>query len=130
MAHELSHKNEEIRKYHAKQAVVFKRIRELIGRPAEAINKARLCDQLMQSGDPVQARKTIPILVKYSRLMKELFEDIRKLVPLVITPRRVLFQDPPGSPTGTFYEAVGKVEVVHNPPTAVEPGEGSRPGST
>ena len=31
MAQELSQKSEEIRKYHAKQAVVFSRIRELVG---------------------------------------------------------------------------------------------------
>ena len=129
MAQELSHKSEEIRKYHAEQAVVFKRILELIGQPAEAINKAQLYDQLMQSGDPVQARKPIPILVKYSRLMRDLFEDIRKLIPPGGTPRRVLYQGPPGSPTGTLYEAVREVEVVHNMPTAVEPREGSRSGS-
>ena len=87
-------------------------------------------DQMMKSGDPVEARKTIPILVKFSRLMNGLFEDIRKLLPPGGTPRRVLFQAPPGSPSGTLYEAVGEVVVVHNPPTTMEPGEGSRPGST
>ena len=91
MAQKLDYKSEKIRKYHAEKAVVFKRIQELIGQPAEAINKAQLFDQLMQSKDPVQARKTIPILMKYSRLMKELFEDIRKLVPPGGTPRRVLY---------------------------------------
>ena len=44
MAQELSRKNEEIRKYHVEQAVIFQRIRELIGQLAEAINKARLYD--------------------------------------------------------------------------------------
>ena len=81
----------------------------------------------MTSGDPVQAQKNISILVKYTRLMNGLFEDIRKLVPTGGTPRRVLYQGPPRSPIRTFYEAVGEVKVVHNPPTAVEPGEGSRP---
>ena len=42
MAQELSQKNEEIRKYHAEQAVVFSRIREFIGNPGEIVNKARL----------------------------------------------------------------------------------------
>ena len=130
MSQELSRKTEEIRKHHAEQAVVFKRIRELIGQPAEAINKARLYDELLKSADPFQARKTLPILVKYTRLMNGLFEDIQRLIPPGGTPRRVLYQGPPGSPTGTLYEAVGEVEVVRNPPTAVEPGEGSRPGST
>ena len=107
---------------------MFKRIRELIGQPAEAIHKARLYDELMKSADPFQARKTIPILVKYTRLMNGLFEDIQKLVPPGGTPRRVLYQGTPGSSTGTLYEAVGEVEVVHNPPTAVESEEGSRSG--
>ena len=130
MSQELSRKTEEIRKHHAEQAVVFKRIRELIGQPVEAINKARLYDELIKSADPFQARKTIPILVKYSWLMNGLFEDIQKLLPPGGTPRRVLYQAPPKSPTGTVYEAVGEVEVVHNPPMVVEPGEGSRPGSS
>ena len=43
---------------------------------------------------------------------------------------RVLYQAPLRSPSGTLYEAVGEVVVVHNPPTAVEQREGSRPGST
>ena len=130
MAQELSRKSEEIRKYYAEHAVVFKRIRELIGRPAEAVTKARLYDQMMESRDPVEARKTIPILMKYSRLMNGLFEDVQKLLLPGGTPKRVLYQAPPGSPSGTMYEAVGEVVVAHNPPTAVEPGEGSRPGST
>ena len=66
MAQELSQKSEENRKYHAEHAVVFKRIRELIGQPAEVVTKARLYDRLMEFGDPIQARQTIPILVKYS----------------------------------------------------------------
>ena len=91
MSQELSRKSEEIRKHHAEQAVVFKRIRELIGQPAEAINKARLYDELLKSADPFQARKTIPILVKYTRLMNDIFEDIQKLIPPGGTPRRVLY---------------------------------------
>ena len=68
--------------------------------------------------------------MKYSRMMNNPFEDIQGVVPPSGTPRRVLYQGPPGSPTGTLYEAVGEVVVVHNPPTAVEPREGSRPGSS
>ena len=109
--------------------MVFRRIRELIGQPVEGVTKARLYDQLMRSGDPIVARQTIPILVKYTRLMNNLFEDIQKLVQPGGTPRRVLYQGPPKSPTGTLYKAVGEVVVVHNPPTAMEPGEGSRSGS-
>ena len=130
MAQELSQKNEEIRKYKAEQAVVFKRIRELIGQPAKAVTKARLDDQLMKSGDPIQARQIIPILMRYSWLMNGLFEDIPKLLPPGGTPRCVLYLAPPASPSGTLYEAVGEVVVVHNPPTAVELGKGSRPEST
>src|ERR1700684_2028321 len=39
---------------------------------------------------------------------------------------------PAGSPTGTLYEEVGKVAIMTDPPTVVEPSEqagGSRPGS-
>ena len=129
MSQELNRKTNEIRKHHAEQAVVFQRIRDLIGHPAEAITKARLYDELIKLADPFQAQKTIPILVKYTRLMNGLFEDIQRLIPHGGTPRRVLYQGPPGSPIGTLYEAVGEVEVVRNPPMAVELGEGSRPGS-
>ena len=106
MAQELSQKCEEIRKYHAEHAVVFKRIRELVGQPAEMANKARLYDQLVEFGDPTSARQTIPILVKYSQKMSDLFEDIQRLILPSGTPRRVLYQGPPGSSTGTLYEAV------------------------
>ena len=91
MAQELSQKSEEIRKYHAEHAVVFRGIRELVGQPAEMANKARLYDQLVESGDPTSARQTIPILVKYSRMMHNLFEDIQRLIPPNGTPRRVLY---------------------------------------
>ena len=133
MAQDLSQKSEEIRKYHAEQAVVFNRIRELVGHPGEIVNKARLYDQLVGSGEPVSARQTIPILVKYSRMMNNMFADIQKVVLPSGTPRTALYQDPLGSPTGTVYEAVGEVAVVQNPPTAVDPsqqGDGSRPRSS
>ena len=61
--------------------------------------------------------------------MNNLFEDIQRVVPPSGTPRRVLYQGPPGFPTGTIYEVVGEVAVVHTPPMAVEQGDGSRPGS-
>ena len=99
MAQELSLKSKEIRKYHAEQAVVFWRVWELVGQPAEMANKARLYDQMVESGDPTSARQAIPILVKYSQMMKNLFEDIHRLVPPSGTPRRVLYQGPPGSPS-------------------------------
>ena len=130
MAQELTQKSDEIRKYHAEQSVVFKRIRELVGQPTEMATKARLYDQLVEAGYPTSARQTIPILVKYSRKINDLFKEIQKLVPPNGTPRRVLYQVPPGSPTGTVYEAVGDVAVVHKPPRAVEPGEGSGPRSS
>ena len=56
MAQELSEKSEDIRKYHAEHAVVFSRIRELVGHPNETVNKARLYDQLVESGELASAR--------------------------------------------------------------------------
>jgi hypothetical protein len=44
MAEELGQKSEEVRKYHAEQAMVFTRIWELIGHPGEIANKAQLYD--------------------------------------------------------------------------------------
>ena len=76
MTHELGQKNEEIRKYHAEHAVVFSRIRELVGHLGEVVNKAHLYDQLMESADPSSARQTLQILVKYSRTMKDLPKEI------------------------------------------------------
>jgi hypothetical protein len=133
MAKELGQKNEEIRKYHAEHTVVFNQIRELVGHPGEVVNKARLYDQLVESGDPTSARQTIPILVKYSRMMNNLFAEIQKVIPPGGTPRRVPYPGPPGSPTGTLYEEVGEVAFVQNPPTAAKPsqqGGDSRPGSS
>ena len=113
--------------------MVFSRIRELIGHPGEIVNKARLYDQLVESGDLVSARQTISILVKYSRMMNNLFADIQKVVPPGGTPRRVLYQGPPGSPTGTLYEEVGEVAIVQNLPATADPSQqagGSQPGSS
>ena len=48
-------------------------------------------------------------------------------------PRRILYQGPPGSPTGTLYEEVGEVALVQNLPTTADPsqqGGGSQPGSS
>ena len=82
MSEELGQKSEEIRKYHAEQTVVFSRIRELVGHPGEIVNKARLYDQLVESEDLVSARQTIPILVKYSRMMNNMFADIQNVTHL------------------------------------------------
>src|ERR1700738_1401211 len=133
MTQELSQKSEEIRKYHAEQAVLFSRIRELVGHPAEIVNKAHLYDRMMESGKPASARQVLPILVKYSRMMKDLLAEIQKVVPPGGTPRRVLYPGPPGSPTGTLYEVVGEVALVQNPPTTAgtsQQGGGSRPVSS
>jgi hypothetical protein len=86
MAQELSQKSEEIRKYHAEQAMVFSWIRELVGHPSEIVNKARLYDQLVEFGEPISARQTIPIFVKYSRMMNNLFAEFQKVVPPSVTP--------------------------------------------
>jgi hypothetical protein len=117
MAHELSQNSEEIQKYHAEQAVVFNRIRELVGNSAEIINKAHLYDRMMASGEPASAKQALPILVKYTQTMKDLLAEIQKVVPPGRTPRRVLCPGLPGSPTGTLYEVVGEVALVQNPPT-------------
>ena len=90
MTQELSQKSKEIRNYYAEQEVVFSRIRELVGHPAEIVNKGYLYNRMMEFGDPASARQTIPILVKYSHLMKDLLAEIQKVVPPSGTPRRVL----------------------------------------
>ena len=133
MSEELSQKSEELRKYHAEQAVVFSRIREMVGNPAEIVNKVQLYDRMMASGEPASAKQVLPILVKYSRTMKDLLAKIQKVVPPGGTPRRVLYQGPPGSPTGTLYEVVGEVAMVQDPPMAAGPSEqegGTRPSSS
>jgi hypothetical protein len=78
MAQEMSQKNEEIQKYHA---VVFNQIHELVGNPAEIINKAHLYDQMMASGERTSAKQALPILVKYTRTMKDLLGEIQKVIP-------------------------------------------------
>ena len=67
MSEELSQKSEEIQKYHAEQAVIFSRIREMVGNPAEIINKAHLYNRIMASGEPTSAKQALPILVTCSR---------------------------------------------------------------
>ena len=94
MTQELSQKSEEIRKYHTEHAVVFNRIRELVGHPGEVVNKAHLYDRMMDSADPSSARQTLPILVKYSHMMKDLLVEIQKVVPPSGTPKRVLYPGP------------------------------------
>ena len=88
MTQELSQKSKEIWRYHAEHVVVFSRIRELVGHPGEVINKAHLYDRMMESADPTSARQTLPILVKYSRMMKDLLAEIQKIVPPSGTPMR------------------------------------------
>ena len=55
------------------------------------------------------------------------------MIPPGGTPHKVLYQGPPGSPTGTLYEEIGKVAIVADPPTTAKPSQqagGSRPGSS
>ena len=66
----------------------------------------------MESADPSSAQQTLEILVKYSHFMKDLLKEIMKLLPPSGTPRRMLYPDPPRSPTGTLYEVIGEVELV------------------
>jgi DNA-binding response OmpR family regulator len=78
MAKELGQKNEEIRKYHAEQAVIFNQIRELVEHPGEVVTKAQLYDQLVEAGDPTSAKQAIPVLMKYSRRIINMFAEIQK----------------------------------------------------
>ena len=98
-----------------------------MGHPGEVVNKAYLYDRMMESGDPTSAKQTLPILVKYSRMMKDLLAEIQKVVPPSGTPRRVLYPGPPGSPTGTLYEVVGEVTLVPNPPAGAGPSQQGEP---
>ena len=133
MSEELGQKSEELWKYHAEQSLAFSRIRELVGNRVEIVNKAHLYDRMMATGDPASARQTFPILVKYSRTMKDILAEIQKVVPPGHTPRQVLYQGAPGSPTGTLHEVVGEVPLVQNPPTFAGPSQqegGTRPSSS
>ena len=56
--------------------MVFSRIREMVGHPAEIVNKAHLYNRMMASGEPTSAKQTLPILVKYTRTMKDLLAKI------------------------------------------------------
>ena len=112
MTLELAQKTEEIRCYHAEQAVVINRVREFIGYPGEIVNKAHLYDKLMETMEPSSAKQILQILVKYSRMMKDLLKEIQELLPPHGTPRRMTDSGLPGSPTGGVYEVVGEVELV------------------
>ena len=97
------------------------------------INKAHLYDRLMATGDPASARQTLPILVNYSRTMKDLLAEIQKVVPPGHTPRQILYEGAPGLPTGTLYEVVGEVPLVQNPPTVARTSQqegGTRPSNS
>jgi hypothetical protein len=118
MAKELGQKNEEIRKYHVEQAVVFNQIRELVRHPGEVVTKAQLYDQLAEARDPTSSKQTILVLVKYSRRITNLFAEIQKIIPPTRTPRRVLYQGSPGSPSETLYEVVGEVTALQEPADA------------
>ena len=103
------------------QTVVFSRIRVLVGHPVEVVSKAHLYDRMMESADPSSARHSLPILVKYSRMMKDILAEIQKVVPPSGTPRRVIYPGPFGSPTGMLYEVVGKMALVPTSPAGAEP---------
>ena len=121
LTQEFSQQSEEIRTYHAEQAMVFSRIRELVGHPGEVVNKAYHYDLMMKSGNPSSAKQTLPILVKYSQMMKDFLAKTQKVTPPSGTPKQVFYPDPPGLPTGTLYEVVSKVTLVPNPPARAGP---------
>jgi hypothetical protein len=127
MTKELSQKSEEIRRYKAEQTEVLSKVRELVGQPGEVVNKAHLYDQLLESVDPASAWQTLQILVKYSRTMKDLLAEIRKILPPRGIPRRILDPGPPGSPTATLYEAIAEVEIVSAAQASAKP---SQPAGT
>ena len=106
MSEELGQKSEELRRYHEEQAMAFRRIRELVGNPVEAVTKAHLYDKLLATGDPASARQTIPILVKYSRTMKDLLAEIQKVVP------RPIMKWHATSLSGKCLVIIGCVEVI------------------
>ena len=124
MTQELNQKNKDIRRYHAKQAVVFNKIREQMGHPGEVVNKTYyLYDWMMDTGDSAFATQTLRILVKYSQMMKDILAEIQRIILPNGTPRRVLYPSQPGSRTGTLYEVVGKVALVPNPPAEAGPNQ-------
>jgi hypothetical protein len=97
------------------------------------VAKAQLYDQLVEAKDPTSTKQAIPVLVKYSRWITNLFAEIQKIIPPTGIPRRVLYQGSPGSPSGTLYEVVGEVTVLQDPPAEAEPSqqrENSRSGSS
>ena len=55
--------------------------------------------------------------------MKNLLKEIQKLVPPRGTPIRMLDPGPPGSPTATFYEVIGEVELTPATQTCVGPSQ-------
>jgi hypothetical protein len=133
MAAELGQKNEEIRKYHAEQAAVFSQIRELVGHPGEVVAKVQLYDQLGEEGDLKSTKQAIPVLVKYARRITNMFAEIQKIFLPTGTPRRVLYQGTPGSPSETLYEVLGEMIVLQDPAPDAEPSQqkdDSRPRSS
>ena len=67
--------------------MAFGRIQEMVGNPAEIVNKVHLYDRMVASGEPDSTRQTLPVLAKYSRTMKDLLAEIQKVVPPDATPR-------------------------------------------
>ena len=92
---------------------------------------ANLFQQVQEGLEEVQSQ--YKRLVKYSRTMKDLLAEIQKVVLPGHTPRRVLYQGAPRSPTGTLHEVVGEVPLVQNPPTVSRSSQqegGTRPSNS
>ena len=49
----------------------------MVGNPAKIVNKAHLYDGMMASREPAFAKQALPILVKYSRTMKDILAEIQ-----------------------------------------------------
>ena len=92
--------------------MVLSRVRELVCHPGKVVNKAYFYDLLMEAANLALARQTFQILVKYTRSMKNLFNEIYKILPPCGTPKRMLDPSPPESPTATLYEIVRDMELV------------------
>jgi len=77
-AHKLAQKNEEIQHYKAERTVVLNQIQGLVRNESKIVNKAHLYDKLMETSETSSTWQTLQIMVKYSRSMKNLLNEIQK----------------------------------------------------
>ena len=58
----------------------MEKIREVIGTPGDVLNKARLFDDDVKTGEEVSAAKIVKVLVNLSMKMDAILAEMRKLV--------------------------------------------------